>query len=748
MRPRPTLRLSLRLSLLITALLTQLSQLAAATATAPEGWFEFRPTNENGPSVIGMESWLEAPAGARGPIRMEADKLVAADGTEMKFWGVNLGGSDCTPTNEMAVYWAERFARYGINAVRFHKPWDNLYSRDDSTRLDPEALARFDFFCNELRQRGIYYSWSFFYHRRLGETDLKRLRWPDDLTNPEGKRGNIYGVVEYMPEVQDILIEATENLLQHVNPDTGLRYADDPALMLVEFQNEASILFWSDAGLKSMPNYERDMARRFSQWLMDKYGSAEALQAAWGDKAFNIFHYKDESLEAENILVVVLNDFYSTDGFARFREEGTFQRHADTAEFLYHVQNAYYSRYAARVREAGFDGPLVGSCWRGKGDISEYYNLLTDANVGVIDRHNYFGGLGGWKPRAEPFNNKAQINNPGGGLFSSGMVQVADRPYAFSEWATVFPNEYVLESPAIIAAYGMGLQGWDASFQFATNTKAHGFSEAVHLNNLLWVIERPENMGIYPAVARMVLRKDIREGAVISTRRVAFSDLQEGRLPWGAEYYSGWRDVKTYVGPMPGTALAAGRVVVEFTDAPAPTDLPDMARYEQDGVIRANTGQLVWDVSRPDKGFFTINAPGTRAIVGFAPDQPQQLGEVSLAFGERGAAFAGVFLSSLNPELPIEATSSLLLTTMARARNAGMRFNEDRTELLELGEPPVYLEPVQVTVSFGDRTVREVHILDHDGRRTGRTLELPASAASFSVDGHATEAFYYEIVLQ
>jgi hypothetical protein len=743
------------LALSAATLLLPFSRAADDPTPAPatdDGWFDFRPTNDNGPSVIGLEDWLDKPACKHGPVLMRADKLVFADtGRPVKLWGVNLGGKDCVPTKEQADYWAERFARYGINAVRLHKPWGDLYTDDDSTALKPEALARLDYFCHALRQRGIYYSWSFFYHRKLGKTDLARLRYADEFVNSPEKKGNQYGATDYIPEMQDILIEATENLLNHVNPHTGLRYADDPALAGVEYQNEAAIMFWSERGLRSMPNTERDVARRFSVWLKTKYGSHEGLVAAWGEKALNHYAamgeaYADEHLDRENVFVLAKPDDFASENFARLREQGHFHRISDTAEFLHHLQNEFYGRFTERILATGYRGPLIGSCWRGKGDISEYYNLRSDALVGIIDRHNYFGGLSGWKPRAEKFTASAQINKPGGGLLSSSMVQVADRPYSFSEWATVFPNEWVLESPAIIAAYGMGLQGWDASYQFATNTAGRGYSEALHHRNLLWVIERPENIGIYPALSRMILRDDIQEGEVISTRRISLADLQNGKLPWGSESYSGWKDVKTYVGPMPGSALAAGRVVVEFTDRPAASTMPDMTRHERDGVVRSNTGQLAWDVSRPGKGFFTIDAPGTRAIVGFRPDEPILLGDATLSFTD--APFAGVFLSSLNPKETVEQAHHLLLTVVGRARNTGMTFNESRDELLALGDAPVQLEPVTVTVAFEDRDIQAVHVLDHDGRMTEKTVSLAGhrSLTSITINGAKEQALYFVIV--
>ena len=90
-----------------------------------------------------------------------------------------------------------------------------------------------------------------------------------------------------------------------------------------------------------------------------------------------------------------------------------------------------------------------------------------------------------------------------------------------------------------------------------------------------------------------------------------------------------------------------------------------LVEYQKDGVIRSNTGQLVWDISRPGKGFFTVNAPGTKAVVGFAPDKPIQLGKATIEVED--TLFAGVFLSSLSQDKGIDKADRILVTTMARA---------------------------------------------------------------------------------
>jgi hypothetical protein len=45
-------------------------------------------------------------------------------------------------------------------------------------------------------------------------------------------------------------------------------------------------------------------------------------------------------------------------------------------------------------------------------------------------------------------------------------------------------------------------------------------------------------------------------------------------------------------------------------------------------VIKSVTGQLAWDTS--GQGFFTVNTPGTKAVVGFAGGKEQTLGDVKV----------------------------------------------------------------------------------------------------------------------
>ncbi len=105
--------------------------------------------------------------------------------------------------------------------------------------------------------------------------------------------------------------------------------------------------------------------------------------------------------------------------------------------------------------------------------------------------------------------------------------------------------------------------------------------------------------------------------------------------------------------------------------------------------------------------------------------------------------FAVVLVTTLEPDKDLSDAKHLLITTMARARNTGMAYNTDRSRLLAVGQAPILLEPVSLQLTLKRRGAPTVHILDHAGRRTGRTLKMNGNV--LEIEGGKTKAIYYEI---
>ncbi len=416
---------------------------------------------------------------------------------------------------------------------------------------------------------------------------------------------------------------------------------------------------------------------------------------------------------------------------------GSRQRLLDTAEFLHHVQNEFYGKFVKAIREAGYKGPLCGSPWQAPAMLPHYYNLYSDYLVGFIDRHNYFGGRSG----------QAQVSRPGGGYFSSGLQQVADRPFSLSEWITVYPSLHSADGPAIVAAYGLGLQGWDASYEFQSHAMDRSFADrAGWVPWGVWDADTPTQMGQYPALSRMVLGGDVKEAPVISRRRVAPADFKTGTFNF-SDRIAQDGDVKSFGGAVPGEALAAGRVVVEFVDKPQPVVLPDMSAYRKGSAIISATGQLTWETA--DGGHIVVDTAATKGVSGFAGGRTVKVGQVTLA---PASPYASIFLTSLEraegntPRSDLNRCRSALLTAVARSCNSGFTTYAIDGRIIENGKGPILLEPVKAALQIQGRTVKAVNILDHDGRRTGRTLQ--AAGGRIEIDTGRDKALYYEIVFE
>ena len=90
-------------------------------------------------------------------------------------------------------------------------------------------------------------------------------------------------------------------------------------------------------------------------------------------------------------------------------------------------------------------------------------------------------------------------------------------------------------------------------------------------------------IGQYPALARMIYRGDVTEGPIISIRKVSDHNLQTGTFDF-KEDLNQHGDIKDFNGTVPQQALAAGRVVVQFTAHDEPSTFPDMTQYLKDKV--------------------------------------------------------------------------------------------------------------------------------------------------------------------
>jgi hypothetical protein len=713
-------------------------------------WYPWQGGSGADDSALSMADWLEKPAGKHGRILRQGERLVY-HGQPIKLWGLNLCYGTCAPEKALAEKRAAFYPRYGINAVRLHKfadgaGWSGIQSKESAAEYDPAGLDRMDYQVAKFKEAGIYVKLSAHFGAiKMGPADRRDVPFLDEFGAFSARQDRVsapHSALFYSPELQNLHIRQMVNLLKHRNPHTGLAYAEDRVVCAIEIINEQSIFFYTSMGpLKQSATLRKQVGARFSDWLKKKYASHEGLLKAWGDKGLDGFE-KDgfpagEHLDQRNILPLG-NPWYwdpqQLAGSQAYRK----QRLLDTLQFLYELQCDAYDRYVAALRQAGYEGEILGSNWQAGRAYSHYANLHSDTRVGLIDRHNYFGGGRGG---AGKFNGGSMLARAGSGSLSSGLQQVADRPFMLSEWIHVFPSEWGAEGPAILGAYALGLQGWDVSFMFQNGDNA-AFSRQI--GGQAWDVMAPQVLGLFPAVARQVLRGDVRESDVIAPRRVHAPSLFEGRLGFQDQVTQGYDDKELDSSAVPARALAAARCTVEFTDRYQETPAFDLKQFQKDGFIVSSTGQLRWKESASTAGgYFTMDTDGTKAVVGFAQGQVCRLGELTLTPQSR---FSAIYVTAPDKDGKVASSRRLIITALARARNTGMKFGPGGDELLDKGKGPVLMEPVKATIAVAGRKLSQVWLLDHDGRRTEKTLSV--ANGQFTLDGATDKTPYYELTFE
>ncbi|MCA9258121.1 MAG: hypothetical protein KDA61_02920 [Planctomycetales bacterium] len=569
-----------------------------AEQARPDEWFAVIADDDplDPSSVIDMSALIEAPAGKFGFLRRREDCLEFEQGEgPVKLWGVGAPPLGDSPAGmERAAKWLRK---HGVNLVRQHTVIDAVGLLDVEGRFDPQRLDRYDRWFAALKAEGIYTAWSVVYPHH--GAFLQRGDVPEQLFDAldradsarDGRRGPIVAndYINLDQRIQDAAWRYFEALLSHRNPYTQLAYCDDPALAILEIQNESNVFFFTLNTLltgEQMPELAKEMRRRFWKFANDKYGDERAAVQAWDGLSSGDDWKKGE-------LALMGAHHFGAEG-PLYEFQGKTRRCGDYIEFLAEVQRTYYKRRVQQMREAGFRGVTVATAWRAGGPAASLANLYCDAAADCIDRHNYFGGGdGGHRIAPGAVNRDTHLDQPGRGLLSVGMFQAAHRPFAYSEWSQMPPNPWKAEAAPLIAFYGMGLQGWDMSCHFALGGPRLGEGWP---NESKYATQTPHYLGQFPALAFAIHNRHFSEGDVVALRKVGASDVFSGRDALGQALAGGGHDAKTLVGRLatPPEALAVGRVLIEFGEGPSESASLEKAIDQTRRVIFANTGELIW----------------------------------------------------------------------------------------------------------------------------------------------------------
>ena len=248
--------------------------------------FPFQPTHNAPDNITNVATWPgvdNRPAGQHGFISPQGDHFVDGEGNVIRFIGTQCGMTGCFPSHEQADKLVKEFRRYGINIVRMHYVSHRTpkeYPVLDSF-IEPIQLEKFDYFISKLKEQGIYVYFQLNIARKFGLAN--------GIVNaaklPKYKNG-VDNLNERMIELQKMF---HKEILDHVNPYTGIAYKDEPCISMMEIANENSILFSWFSKNHNFPSlvepYKSEFIAKWNEYLINKYGNTETLRKAWFERA-------------------------------------------------------------------------------------------------------------------------------------------------------------------------------------------------------------------------------------------------------------------------------------------------------------------------------------------------------------------------------------------------------------------------------------------------------------------------------
>lgn len=412
------------------------------------------------PLLVDFSSYLDAPAGEDGFVRVERGRLVTPDGSRFRIWGVNITSGFCFPSHEESQAMADDLARMGVNCVRFHgldSNWGRSaidQSREDTQHFDEQNLERFDYLVWQLKKRGIYTNLNLNVFRKYKVGDGVRDFGPLYF----GKSATYFN-----PRLLELQRDYARKLLTHRNQYTGNEYRHEPAVACVELVNENSVLEgwinWRLVGRdEERPStwspipvsYTQELTEQLNDWFREHY-SAETL-AAWR---------KEAGVGPQTPIPCLKPDQFKDASRARFHAE---------AGFYFELEKRFFAAMRKLLKdELGVKSPVIGTADHND-SICGYPHIEANMQLDFIDGHGY------WQHpqigNVTKITNTPMVNDP----WDSTIIQFARTPvhglpYTISETNHPFPHEYACEGIPSLTAYAM-LNDWDGIYWFCYNRGA------------------------------------------------------------------------------------------------------------------------------------------------------------------------------------------------------------------------------------------------------------------------------------
>jgi len=762
---RPWFTPSLGILLLLMVLRSALPLLAAETPTSPvtitagSEWLPLTPEQDIEPgSALDFSTmgFVDAPAGKHGRVIATSEGQFVFErrpDQPRRFYGVNLCFGAHYMSHAEADLLADRLVRLGYNALRMHHyERDLVAGQPKSTTPDPVKLDQFDYLMAALIKRGIYLTTDLYVSRPVPYREIGEDR---DGQIPM----NTFKILVPVHEGAYANWQAfARALLDHVNPYTKRRYANEPALAWLAMINEGNLgNFFDD--IQSIPEW----TQAWNRWLKEHYRNQIALEQVWGDELD-----ASESLDGQT---VALPD----------KLRGRTLRARDCIAFLSHTERAMVQRMKRFLRDELGCHALVSNA-------NSWTYFITDQGArdiyDYVDDHFYVDHPRflerSWRLPSRCPNTSPIAGGATGGR-SKTFTRLFDKPFTITEYNYSGPGRFRGVGGILTGALG-ALQDWSGIWRFAYSHSHDALFNPSRIN-YFDLANDPLSQAAERASLCLFLRGDLRSAphslALVMTDTELQNPPDRIRDLHPSWHWAAWvTRVGTDVLDSPDQASrhtaflplqwrtpaaaypAQGRLDLDpyaLQDATVLNILRDHGMLRRDNptapseqVFRSETGQITIDGAQDTLILDTQHTAGGYASAGSIVEAPTGGVTVKVL-----GADATVWVSALDDQ-PIQSSQRLLLTHLTDLQNTNIRYAEpERQTLLNWGELPHLVRVGQAEIGLRlDHPARyQVWALAPSGRRLARIpTRVQANTLKFTVnvagDADRGARMLYEIVVK
>jgi hypothetical protein len=503
------------------SLIVLLSCLNSKAQNPDKSWWTFKYPNHKSldSGLLNLRYLNEKLAGENGFIKLSPDgnSFVNGKGKEVRFWGTN-GGSLAGEFSDLQLDTLAKFlAKIGVNVIRYHGAINPTGRDSKLSDVNHKELNNIWRCVAAMKRQGIYTVISPFWPHNGHMGGWVPKEWGIDGYS---EHDDLWGVLFFDEKLQQGYKSWIRQLYTVPNPYTGIPLKDEPAVAVIQIENEDSAFFWTISNIK--PELDKKIRSQFADWLLKKYGSLSILTTQWG-------HATGKKGDDFANQLVGLSPIYELTVPSKGYDS---VRLRDQTEFFAWKQRLFYNEIATYYRkDLGCKQLINGNNWR-TASQSRLLDLerWTNSGVDVMAVNKYFdpehhgSKNAGW--RIDPgdfYGAPSALKNPA--YLPTNIKHVDGHPMIVTESAWNLPNKYQTEGPLLVAAYG-GLTGLDAFFWF--NPSAPTFATDMYYNfvNLegqhplnRWSTSTPGEMGMFPANALIHRLGYVKTATSVSERR-------------------------------------------------------------------------------------------------------------------------------------------------------------------------------------------------------------------------------------